>query len=137
MEDAEGPVSLNSSQHSPPSPDDTMINVPTPPEEMSASTSRKRSSEEVEQDYVAQETQVKRRRLEEAEDTRSLPSPPPEELGSAVLDESPSFDDEPALLLRQSIIVMLQHIGFEGATRSALEELCGEVESCEYTVNDQ
>jgi transcription initiation factor TFIID subunit 8 len=50
----------------------------------------------------------------------SLPTPPAVEL----------FDEKPRTLLSRAIALALEHVGFEGATREALEAMCEEVETC-------
>lgn len=109
-----------------PSPKGNVSNVQTPPSEGAPAVSRKRSSPENDKEDVATEPKTKRRRVED----RGLPSPPPEDVITAVLDGRPSFDDEPSLLLRRAVALMLEHIGFAGATKEALEELCDEFNSC-------
>jgi hypothetical protein len=113
-----------------PSPKEIVSNVQTPPSEGAPALARKRSSPEDDKEDVATEPKTKRRRVED----RGLPSPPPEDDITAVLDGRPSFDDEPSQLLRRAIALMLEHIGFTGATKEALEELCGEFDSCKLTI---
>lgn len=111
-------------------PKESLSNVQTPPSEGAPAVSRKRSSPVDDKEDVATEPKTKRRRVED----RGLPSPPPEDVITAVLDGRPSFDDEPSRLLRRAIALMLEHIGFAGATKEALEELCGEFDSCKLTM---
>jgi hypothetical protein len=40
------------------------------------------------------------------------------------------FDDEHIYLLERSIVLALEHIGFDGASKEALESFRGEVDSC-------
>jgi hypothetical protein len=116
---------------------DSVSNVPTPPSEEAPATSRKRSSPDEGREDVGTEPTAKRRRVEDHGEDRGLPSPPPEDVITAILDKRPSFDDEPSQLLRRAIALMLEHIGFAGATNSALEELCGEFDSCKLILHDK
>jgi hypothetical protein len=118
------------------SPKDSVSNVPTPPTEKAPAMSKKRSSPEDGNDVV-REPIAKRRRVEEHVEGRGLPSPPPEHVITAILDDRPAFDDEPLQLLRRAMALILGHIGFDGATNSALEELCGEFDSCKLILRDK
>ena len=70
----------------------------------------------------------KRRRIEP-----TLPqTPPPEKPFNLNYTKGPLFDDDPRQLLLRSVALILQHVGFEGASKEALEALCGEVETCQY-----
>ena len=44
------------------------------------------------------------------------------------------FDDDPHQLLLRSVALALEHVGFTGASQEALEAMCAEVETCEYSV---
>lgn len=63
-------------------------------------------------------------------EANGLQTPPPEDVLTAIVDTKPAFDDEPAHLLRRAAAVALQHVGFDGASKEALEELCSEIDAC-------
>lgn len=46
------------------------------------------------------------------------------------VDTTPSFDDDYAIQIRRSIALALQHVGFDGATKEAMESFAAEVDSC-------
>lgn len=70
----------------------------------------------------------KRRRVEP-----TLPQTPPPEVDEvAHVSETHLFDDDPHQLLQRSVALVLNHVGFTGATPEALEALCSEVDSCQY-----
>lgn len=53
-----------------------------------------------------------------------------EEQITAVVDTRPSYDDGVQHLLRRSVAVALQTVGFDTASKEAFEALCGEIDSC-------
>jgi hypothetical protein len=98
--------------------------VGTPDE--SAPSSRKRS---VSHSTEMSEPPAKRQRVIKS----GLGSPPAEnyeERITATMDTRAAFDDEISHLLRRSIAVVLEHVGFHGASKQALEAISGEVDSC-------
>lgn len=46
------------------------------------------------------------------------------------VDTTPSYDDDYALQIRRSIALALEHVGFSGATKEAMESFAGEVDAC-------
>jgi transcription initiation factor TFIID subunit 8 len=96
----------------------------------SSTGSLKRPSDSQSDDERMVEHTSKRRRVEPA-----LPrTPPPEEesfVGNAIKETL--FDDDPRRLLSRSVALVLQHVGFDGATKEALEAFCAEVETCQYS----
>jgi hypothetical protein len=48
----------------------------------------------------------------------------------SAFESRPIFNDEPTHLLERSIVLALEHIGFDGASKEALESFRGEVDSC-------
>ena len=40
------------------------------------------------------------------------------------------FDEKPAQLLKRTVAITLEHVGFEGASEEAIEALCSEAEIC-------
>lgn len=60
-------------------------------------------------------------------------TPPPEEnIHKAKVVQTPLFNDDPRELLLHSVAVILEHVGFSGASEEALEALCGQVDACQY-----
>lgn len=105
------------------SPEHSASNAPTPASEGTAIATKKRfTPDEGDEEPPA----AKRRRTEEY----GLQTPPAEDVITAVLDSRPSFNDEPSHLIRRGVALVLKHVGFDGATKEALEGLCGEVDSC-------
>jgi hypothetical protein len=109
-----------------PSPEEVRSIVPTPTSDTTEAASKKRSTPDQSDGEPAAEHAAKRRRIEES----GLQTPPAEDSMPAVLDNRPTFNHEPSHLLRRSTALVLEHVGFDGATEEALEELCGEAESC-------
>lgn len=66
----------------------------------------------------------------------TLPRTPPseEDLNIATPTRMAMFDDDPHQLLLRSVALALEHVGFTGASQEALEAMCAEVETCEYSV---
>lgn len=63
-------------------------------------------------------------------DTTFPETPPPEDPKIVNVTESPMFNDDPIYLLQRSVALALQHVGFDGASKEALEALCAEAETC-------
>jgi hypothetical protein len=59
--------------------------------------------------------------------------PPPKPMILAVVTDNPFFDDNPHLLLERSIALALQHVGFSGASKEALESFCTEASACVFS----
>lgn len=80
-------------------------------------------------DDTVDEHMSKKRRVEP-----TLPrTPPPEEPFIHNTMKDTLFDDDPRQLLSRSVALVLQHVGFDGATKEALEAFCSEVETCQYS----
>jgi transcription initiation factor TFIID subunit 8 len=122
MEDSDAHMELNSK----PSPEDSATNAPTPVSESTAITTKKRSTPHEGDEEPATEPGAKRRRTEDY----GLQTPPAEDIISPVLDTRPAFNDEPSHLLHRGAALVLEHVGFDGATKEALESFCGEIDSC-------
>lgn len=90
-------------------------------------TSKKRPLPDQSEGEDPEEPASSRRRVDQS----GIQTPPPEEVISAVLSSRPFFDDEPSQLLHHSLTLVLQHIGFDGASKESLEALCNAVDSCE------
>ena len=60
-------------------------------------------------------------------------TPPPEEVFNPLpIYKTPLFNDDPEQLLTRSIVLALQHVGFEGAQPEALAAMLSEVDTCEF-----
>lgn len=96
--------------------------------------SRKRSSaEQSEEEEASSEPSAKRRKTDEGlsiEHKVPTPSPTPEPVILAAPITTPFFDDAPKQLLQRSCALILDHVGFDSASKEALEALCGEVDIC-------
>ncbi|KAK6583140.1 hypothetical protein PZA11_004216 [Diplocarpon coronariae] len=88
--------------------------------------SRKRSTTSQSDDDRPDEPTSKRRRVE-----CDLPhTPPPEEENfSTNTQENLMFDDDPHKLMKRSVALALEHVGFSGATPEAMEAFCAEVDA--------
>lgn len=90
--------------------------------------SRKRPSPSESDDDLEDEISSKRRRIAldlsptPVAEQMSLPTPPVAEL----------FDDKPQKLLSRAIALALEHVGFDGASREAMQAMCDEVDICQY-----
>lgn len=89
--------------------------------------SRKRSTPS--DDGLSDAPISKRRRIEP-----DMPhTPPPEENSNTQKPKiPPMFDDDPHTLLKRSVALALEHVGFAGAEAEALEAVCAEVDTCQY-----
>jgi hypothetical protein len=123
MEDSDAHVELNPK----PSPEDSESNTHTPVSDMTEAGTKKRSTPDDDNEEPTAEPAAKRRRTEDY----GLQTPPAEDVIQAVLDTRPAFNDEPSHLLRRATALVLEHVGFDGATKEAIESLCGEVDSCQ------
>lgn len=101
---------------------------PMSPFSSTSPPSLKRSSPSQTEENTANEPASKRRRIE----TVAPQTPPPDETYIQNITKSPFFDDDPRQLLQRSVALALQHVGFDGATKEALEAMCAEVEACQY-----
>ncbi|KAK2625764.1 hypothetical protein QTJ16_005076 [Diplocarpon rosae] len=88
--------------------------------------SRKRSTPSQCDDDCPEEPTTKRRRLESG-----LPhTPPPEEESFNMnTQEHAMFDDDPHKLMKRSVALALEHVGFSCATPEAMEAFCAEVDA--------
>jgi len=88
--------------------------------------SRKRSTPSHSDDGISDASFSKRARLSPV-----LPNtPPPEESLPGKKATAPLFDDDPKRLQLRSLALVLEHVGFDGASPEALEAFSAEVESC-------
>ena len=101
--------------------------------------SLKRGSASQSSDDESGEPVRKKIRLEEPshqaqseEPDQFLPqTPPPEEAFNPLpIHKMPLFNDDPEQLLTRSIVLALQHVGFEGAQPDALAAMLSEVDAC-------
>jgi hypothetical protein len=90
--------------------------------------SRKRSLDNMNDTEGSKGQEAKRRRIGESQ--RPTPSPTPEPMVMAEIVTTPVFNDAPKQLLLRSCALALDHIGFDGASKEAMESLWGEVDSC-------
>lgn len=58
------------------------------------------------------------------------PSPTLEERITAVPHTEPLFDDEPTRLLKRSVAIVLSHVGFDSASKEAMDAFVAEANSC-------
>lgn len=63
--------------------------------------------------------------------------PPEEELRKTNVIQTPMFNDDPRELLSRSVAIILEHVGFSGASEEALEALCAQVDACQYQRNSR
>jgi transcription initiation factor TFIID subunit 8 len=119
MEDSDAHTELNPK----PSPQDS---EGSPASDVTIASTKKRPTPDEDNDEPASEPVAKRRRTEDY----GLQTPPAEDIITAVLDTRSAFNDEPSCLLRRAASLVLEHVGFDGATKEALESLCGEIDSC-------
>ena len=97
------------------------------------------SSERDDDDKEKQGFPKRRRTATPAQDTprqpmpeaaRRSPSPTLEERITAVPYSEPLFDDEPTRLLKRSIAIVLSHVGFDSASKEAMDAFVAEANSC-------
>lgn len=91
--------------------------------------SRKRSTP-LSEDGSPDEPSRKKRCIEP-----TLPQTPPpdaEQEPKANVSTIPLYNDTPRELLIRSVALILEHVGFSGASEEALEGLCAEVDACPY-----
>lgn len=122
MEDSDAHMELSAK----PSPEDSGSNAPTPTS-ATAPVTKKRSTPDDGNEEPASEPAAKKRRTGDY----GLQTPPAEDIITAVLDTRPAFNDEASHLLRRATSLVLEHVGFDGATKEALESLCGEIDACQ------
>ena len=58
------------------------------------------------------------------------PLPTVDDRITAVPYTEPLFDDEPTRLLKRSIAIALSHVGFDSASKEAMDAFCSEANSC-------
>ena len=61
-----------------------------------------------------------------------LQTPPAEDIITAIIDPRLVFNDEPSHLVQRAIALVLEHVGFDGASKEALEGFSAEVDPCAY-----
>ncbi|KAH7351118.1 hypothetical protein BKA65DRAFT_593939 [Rhexocercosporidium sp. MPI-PUGE-AT-0058] len=89
--------------------------------------SKKRASPSQSDDSLSEEPSLKRQRV----DTSMPDTPPPELPGiyfKAKAEKISMFDDDPHQLLLRAVALVLEHVGFTGASPEALEAFCAEVD---------
>ena len=90
--------------------------------------SRKRPSPSQSDDDSANDASSKRRRI-----GLDLPqTPPSEQMSFQTPPDVELFDDKPQKLLWRAIALALEHVGFDGASREAMQAMCDEVGICQY-----
>ena len=97
---------------------------------MSQDRSRKRSSSQSENSPNGSPTKKSRCTTSEFSSNSSFVGDAPhiEPPEAAII--SKMFDDDPHQLLLRAVALALEHVGFEGASVTALEALCAEVDAC-------
>ncbi len=88
----------------------------------------KRSSPPHSQDGSIEEHTSKRARLEN--EFPVTPPPEEEEKWQRPVVKTTMFDDDPRQLLERSIALACNHVGFEAASKEAMEAFCAEVDTC-------
>lgn len=96
--------------------------------------SRKRSSSSQTARRPSEEPAPKRLRTAEAEEAITITAEPPttswDDLITAVPYTKPLFAEEPQYLLQRSAALILNHVGFDGASKEALESICAQASAC-------
>ena len=101
----------------------------SPAEEEEGHQSKKIRTESVADEEAQEETQEEVQEvLEEAQEQAQTPTPKVAVKYGGVNPEL--FDEIPHQLLKRSVAVILEHVGFSAASPEALEALCSEVETC-------
>lgn len=114
--------------------------VTTSTPDASSTSSRKRSISSRSDGRASQEPSSKRQRTSNTpEYSSSIPAIEPQpqaepwdDLITARPYTKPLFDDEPMRLLQRSAALVLNHVGFDGASKEALESLCAQASACMY-----
>ncbi|KFY68558.1 hypothetical protein V498_10604 [Pseudogymnoascus sp. VKM F-4517 (FW-2822)] len=92
--------------------------------------SRKRSSSSQTARRPSEEPVAKKLRTAEPEDATTVTAEPPstswDDLITAVPYTKPLFAEEPQYLLERSAALILNHVGFDGASKEALESICAQ-----------
>ncbi|OBT39937.1 hypothetical protein VE00_09454 [Pseudogymnoascus sp. WSF 3629] len=92
--------------------------------------SRKRSSSSQTALKPSEEPAAKRQRTAEPEEAITVTIEPPstswDDLITAVPYTKPLFAEEPQYLLERSAALILNHVGFDGASKEALESICAQ-----------
>ncbi|KFZ02419.1 hypothetical protein V501_09568 [Pseudogymnoascus sp. VKM F-4519 (FW-2642)] len=92
--------------------------------------SRKRSSSTQTARRPSEEPAAKKQRTSEAEEAITVTVEPPstswDDLITAVPYTKPLFAEEPQYLLERSAALILNHVGFDGASKEALESICAQ-----------
>ncbi|KFY27538.1 hypothetical protein V493_03434 [Pseudogymnoascus sp. VKM F-4281 (FW-2241)] len=124
-----GPISPHSTPASRPESVASGIQDANSPDAASL-PSRKRSSSSQTTRRPSEEPASKKLRTAEAEETiiatAESPSTSWDDLITAVPYTKPSFADEPQYLLERSAALILNHVGFDGASKEALESICAQ-----------
>lgn len=108
------------------SPEETRNKAPSPTRDLAGASARKRSTLDESDGEPTAEPATKRRRIIK----NGLQTPPAEDAIMAVVDPRPAFNDEPSHIVQRAIALVLEHVGFDSASKEALESFCGEVDSC-------
>lgn len=134
------PISPALSSPSPPSPPSRPSTaeaagnevVTTP--DASSSTSRKRSVSSRSNASLSEEPASKKICTTNVQGNATTQSPPPswDDLITAVPYTKPLFADEPFHLLQRSAALILDHVGFDGASKEAMESICAQATACMY-----
>ena len=132
-----GPISPHSIPASRPDSVTSGINEANSPDAPSL-PSRKRSSSSQTASRPSEEPAPKRQRTTEVEETITItaesesPSTSWDDLITAVPYTKPLFAEEPQYLLQRSAALILNHVGFDGASKEALESICAQASACMY-----
>lgn len=134
------PSSASASPPIQPAPDSQLDVIMTEPCGSSTPAPMKRSNSDRDDDEGGSPPASKRTRT--ASPSQDIPQKPTPEVGprsssptleeriSAVPYTEPFFDDEPTRLLKRSIAVALSHVGFDSASKEAMDAFCSEANSC-------
>ncbi len=109
-----------------PSHKETTSKTPATTSDLTSAGTKKRSTPDQNDEGPVAEPEAKRRCIEE----NRIQALPAEDIIMAIPDTRPAFNDEPSHLLRRATALVLEHVGFDGATKEALECFCSEAESC-------
>jgi len=136
LESGPSPTQSSGKSPQPASPTPNEEEIPTPESIESTEPNPRKRSPPIESEIEdAAEPSAKRRRVEESHVAPLIPKPEREIIITAKVHTGPIFDDAPQKLLQRSCALVLDHVGFDGASQEALDALCSEVDSCWYPVN--
>ncbi|KFY13648.1 hypothetical protein V492_03123 [Pseudogymnoascus sp. VKM F-4246] len=127
-----GPISPNSTPASRPDSTTDVVEGANSPDAPSI-PSRKRSASSQTARRPSEEPAAKRTKTVEAEETITVVDETPsiswDDLITAKPYTQPLFAEEPQFLLERSAALILNHVGFDGASKEALESICAQASS--------